>query len=75
MSGVMGEDSLVPRKRSRLPVVCAAGLGLVTLPFAWLLDSDRFSERVGMIALCVTVEAFIHSVCLFAEEWLFHSRQ
>ncbi len=75
MSGVMGEDGLVPRARSRLPVVCSVGLGLLMLLFAWLLDSDRFRERAGMIAFCITVERFIHSMCLFAEEWLFHSRQ
>ncbi|XP_067313166.1 stimulator of interferon genes protein isoform X2 [Pseudorasbora parva] len=75
MFGVLREDGLVPRERSRLPVVCAAGLGLVTLVFAWLLDSDRFMERAEMIALCLTVEAFLHSMCLFAEEWLFHSKQ
>lgn len=75
MSGVMGEEDLVPRARSRLPVVCSAGLGLLMLLVAWLLDPDRFSERAGMIAFCITVETFIHSMCLFAEEWLFHSRQ
>uniref|UniRef100_A0A8C1KCR2 Stimulator of interferon genes protein n=1 Tax=Cyprinus carpio TaxID=7962 RepID=A0A8C1KCR2_CYPCA len=75
MSGVMGEDSLVPRARSRLPVVCTGGLGLLTLLFAWLLDSDKFIERTGMITFCITVAMFIHSMCLFAEEWLFHSRQ
>uniref|UniRef100_A0A672MUB7 Stimulator of interferon genes protein-like n=1 Tax=Sinocyclocheilus grahami TaxID=75366 RepID=A0A672MUB7_SINGR len=75
MSGVMGEDSLVPRARSRLPVVCTGGLGLLTLLFAWLLDSDKFIERTGMIAFCITVERFIHSMCLFAEEGLFHSKQ
>ncbi|KAF4105065.1 stimulator of interferon genes protein [Onychostoma macrolepis] len=75
MYGVTGEDGLVPRARSRLPVVCSVGLGLLMLLFAWLLDSDRISERAGMVAFCITVERFIHSMCLFAEEWLFHSRQ
>ncbi|XP_073676779.1 stimulator of interferon genes protein [Garra rufa] len=75
MTGVMGEDGLVPRERSSLPVLCAAGLGLLMLLIAWLLDADKFSERVGMIVFCITVEVFIHGVCLFAEEWLFHSRQ
>ncbi|XP_043112796.1 stimulator of interferon genes protein [Puntigrus tetrazona] len=75
MSGVTREDGLVPRARSSLPVVCSAGLGLLMLLYAWLLDSDRFTERAGMIAFCITVERVIHSMCLFAEEWLFHSRQ
>lgn len=75
MCGVIGEDGLVPRARSRLPVVCAAGLGLLMLVFAWLLDSDSFRERAGMFLFCLTVERFIHSMCLFAEEWLVHSRQ
>ncbi|CAM4617152.1 unnamed protein product [Leuciscus chuanchicus] len=75
MFGVIGEDGLVPRARSRLPVVCDAGLGLLILVFVWLLDADRFMERAGMIAFCLTVAAFIHSMCLFAEEWFFHSRQ
>ncbi|KAL1261712.1 hypothetical protein QQF64_006977 [Cirrhinus molitorella] len=75
MSGVMGEFGLVPKERSKLPVLCAAGLGLVTLLFSWLQDSDKFSERAGMIAFCITIAAFIYSMCLFAEEWLFHSRQ
>ncbi|ROL50286.1 Stimulator of interferon genes protein [Anabarilius grahami] len=69
------EDGLVPRARSRLPVVCAAGLGLLMLVFAWMLDSDIFRERAGMFLFCLTVQRFIHSMCLFAEEWLVHSRQ
>nr|AQY10109.1 stimulator of interferon genes [Mylopharyngodon piceus] len=75
MCGVIGEDGLVPRARSRLPVVCAAGLSLLMLVFAWLLDSDSFRERAEMFLFCLTVERFIHSMCLFAEEWLVHSRQ
>ncbi|XP_052429710.1 stimulator of interferon genes protein [Carassius gibelio] len=75
MSGVMGEDGLVPRARSRLPVVCSAGLGLLMLLVAWLLDPARFSDRAGIIIFCITVETFIHSMCLLAEEWLFHSKQ
>nr|WBK62796.1 MITA [Cyprinidae sp. EPC] len=75
MFGVIGEDGLVPRARSRLPEVCEAVLGLLTLVFVWLLDADRFMERTGMIAFILTVAAFIHSMCLFAEEWFFHSRQ
>lgn len=71
----MGEDALVPRARSRLPVMCAAGLGFLTLAFAWLLDSDRFSERAGMIAFGLMLERFIYSIFLLAEELVFHSRQ
>ncbi|XP_005157178.1 stimulator of interferon genes protein isoform X1 [Danio rerio] len=72
---VMGEDALVPRARSRLPVMCAAGLGFLTLAVAWLLDSDKFSERAGIIAFGLMLERFIYCICLLAEELLFHSRQ
>ncbi|XP_056106202.1 stimulator of interferon genes protein [Rhinichthys klamathensis goyatoka] len=75
MFGVIGEDGLVPRARSWLPVACEAVLGLLTLVFVWLLDADRFMERAEMIAFSLTVAAFIHSMCLFAEEWFFHARQ
>ncbi|KAK7137647.1 hypothetical protein R3I94_013333 [Phoxinus phoxinus] len=75
MFGAIGEDGLVPRARSRLPVVFDAGLGLLTLVFVWLLDADRFMERAEMIAFSLTLAAFIHSMFLFAEEWFFHSRQ
>ncbi|XP_048032973.1 stimulator of interferon genes protein [Megalobrama amblycephala] len=75
MCGVIREDGLVPRARSSLPVVCAAGLGLLMLVFAWMLDSDSFKDRAGMFLFCLIVQRFLHSMCLFAEEWLVHSRQ
>lgn len=75
MVTVMGEDDLVPRQRSRLPVMCALALGTLALGLSFLLDSDRFTERAGLIALCITLETSLYSVCLFAEEWLFHFKQ
>ncbi|KAI7801604.1 stimulator of interferon [Triplophysa rosa] len=71
----MREDNLVPRQRSRLSVVCAVVLGILALGFSFLLDSDRFTERLGLIALCITLETSLYSVCLFAEEWIFHLKQ
>ncbi|XP_067238335.1 stimulator of interferon genes protein [Chanodichthys erythropterus] len=75
MCGEIREDRLVPSARSSLPVVCAAGLGFLMLVFAWMLDSDSFKERAGMFLFCLIAQRFIHSMCLFAEEWLVHSRQ
>ncbi|XP_051505290.1 stimulator of interferon genes protein [Myxocyprinus asiaticus] len=75
MASLIGEDGVVPRPRSKLPVICAAVLGGFMLLCAWLLDSDRFIEKAVIMIFCFTVETCIHSMCLFAEEWLFHAKQ
>lgn len=75
MVRAMGEDGLIPRQRNRLPVMCAAALGTLALGFSFLLDSDGFTERIGLIALCITLEKSLYSLCLFAEEWIFHLKQ
>ncbi|XP_052006081.1 stimulator of interferon genes protein [Xyrauchen texanus] len=75
MDVLIGENGVVPRPRSKLPVICAAVLGGFTLLCAWLLDSDRFIEKVVIMIFCFIAETCIHSMCLFAEEWLFHAKQ
>ncbi|TRY90133.1 hypothetical protein DNTS_031619 [Danionella cerebrum] len=72
---VVGQEALIPHARSRLPLICASVLGAITLALSWYLDSDQFTERAGKIALCMIFERFLVSVCLFVEEWLFHSKQ
>lgn len=75
MVTVMREDDLIPRQRSRLPLMCAVVLGILALGFSFLLDSDRYTERAGLIAFSFMLETSLYSVCLFAEEWIFHLKQ
>ncbi|XP_065119946.2 stimulator of interferon genes protein [Paramisgurnus dabryanus] len=75
MLTVVGEDALVPRPRSRLPVLCAFALAALALVFALLLDTEQFNERARLIVLCVGFETTLYGMCLFAEEWINHSKQ
>ncbi|KAI4880464.1 hypothetical protein NFI96_032740 [Prochilodus magdalenae] len=71
----MREESVVPRPRGRAPTMCMVVLGLLALVAVWLMDSSLVRKSSGLIALPLILGTILHCLCLFLEEWLFHSHQ
>ncbi|XP_058264867.1 stimulator of interferon genes protein isoform X2 [Hemibagrus wyckioides] len=71
----MVEDCVVPKPRGRTPVVCALGFVSIAFAMVWLLDSALVREQSGLLVVALSLGATLHSLCLLAEEWLFHSQQ
>lgn len=71
----MVEDCVMPKPRGRTPVVCAVVFISIAFAVVWLLDSALVREQSGLLVVALSLGATLHSLCLFAEEWLFHSQQ
>ncbi|XP_053369738.1 stimulator of interferon genes protein [Clarias gariepinus] len=71
----MLKENMVPRPRGRLPVVCAVLLFSLLFVPIWLHDAVLTRETSGLVLFTLILGETLHSLCLFPEEWLFHSRQ
>ncbi|XP_030622616.1 stimulator of interferon genes protein [Chanos chanos] len=77
---LMGESSLVPCPRGKLPVLLSVVLFAIIL-VAVVVFHDRSSSSIPFWDLAVlgifslTLGPTVYGLCLFIEEWLFHSHQ
>lgn len=71
----MLKENMVPRPRGRLPVVCAVLLFSLLFVPIWLHDAVLTRETSGLVLFTLILGETLHSLCLFPEEWLFHSKQ
>ncbi|XP_029021684.1 stimulator of interferon genes protein isoform X2 [Betta splendens] len=67
------KESLIPRPRGTLPLVCAGLSAAVATGGIVLLSPQRFFGWVAMVMLILTLGPLLHGVCLLAEEVLHHS--
>lgn len=73
MQSLRDQESLVPRPRGSLPVLCAGVLASLTTGGILLLSPEVFVGWVAVVTLILTLGPLLHGVCLLAEEILHHS--
>ncbi|KAM3613141.1 uncharacterized protein V6R79_021243 [Siganus canaliculatus] len=73
MQSLRDQDTLIPRPRGNLPIVCAAALVAATILDFLILSPEKLFSWVAMVILILTLGPLLHGLCLLIEELLHHS--